>query len=116
MKIEINKDFGSEYKDEFWKGFSGGETACILIAAGVAVGVVAFCHFKFHISPGTAVYLGVPAAIPILVFGFFRYQGNSSIITLVRNIYETWQMRRLTMEMMAPSHRKGFCMRREKEK
>lgn len=115
MKIEINKDFEKEYKDEFWKGFSGSETLCIAIAVSVAVGVIALCNFKLGISPGTAVYFGVPVAIPVLVLGFFRYQGQDNVISLMRNIYVTYKCRRLSMDMMTGSRSRIFTMKRSED-
>ncbi|MCR5451446.1 MAG: PrgI family protein [Lachnospiraceae bacterium] len=115
MKIEINKDFSSEYKDEFWKGFSGTETVCIGIAAAVAVGVIAFCHFKLGINPGTAVYFGVPAAIPVLILGFFRYQGYMNILELLQSIALCEKTKILKMNMMTGSRNRVFAIRRDEK-
>ena len=114
MKIEINKDFGTEYKDEFWKGFSGEETLCIAIAGTVAMGVVLALHFKLGIAPGTAVYFGVPASIPVLLTGFYKYQGNRNIITLIKDMYSTEKTKRLTMAMMEAKRTRVFRMRRKR--
>ena len=110
MKIIINKDFSSEYKDEFWKGFSGSETLCIACAGAVAMGVIVGLHLKLGLAPDVAVYFGVPVALPILLLGFYKYQGNQRVMSFLRNVMETEKTRRLTMEMMAAPEQKSFCM------
>ena len=86
MNIEINKDFLTEYKDEFWKGFSAKEVATIVAAGGVAVGVVLFLNLKFGMRPSEAVYAAIPFTLPILVGGFYKYQGYLSFRKLIEEI------------------------------
>lgn len=98
MKVNINKDFLTEYKDDVWKGFSMKELITLIIAACVAGGVICLLHFRFGIDPATAVYGGVPVAIPIILLGFFKYQGYLNPIDYIREIMFTGKIRLLTYE------------------
>lgn len=95
MQIKVNKDFLTEYKDEFWKGFSVQEAISIATASGIVAGMVFVLHRQFGISPANAVYLGVPAAMPVLAVGFYKYQGYMSLPELIRQIYFTYKCREL---------------------
>ena len=64
MKIRINKDFLRDYKDDFWKGFSGREILCLAAAAGTAVLLILLLYFKAGVPPSLAVYLSIPAVSP----------------------------------------------------
>ena len=95
MKIRVNKDFLREYKDDAWKGFSGKEVMTLLLAAGTAIALVFLLHMGLGIAPAVAVYLSVPAASPIVLLGFYRYQGYLSPIRLLREIYYTYKAKEL---------------------
>lgn len=89
MQIQINKDF-QEYKEDFWRGFSLKELLSIGIATGTCAGFIFLLYQFLHIPLTGAVYLSVPVAIPILMTGFYRYQG----MTLAELIRERiWQAR-----------------------
>lgn len=95
LKIRVNKDFLREYKDDAWKGFSGKEVMTLLLAAGTAIALVFLLHMGLGIAPAVAVYLSVPAASPIVLLGFYRYQGYLSPIRLLREIYYTYKAKEL---------------------
>ena len=116
MNIEINKDFLTEYKDEFWKGFSAKEVATIVAAGGVAVGVVLFLNLKFGMRPSEAVYAAIPFTLPILIGGFYKYQGYMSFRKLIEEIRYSKKCRELNFnsrdnEIIAnPRYRIGHYM------
>lgn len=122
MNIEINKDFLTEYKDEFWKGFSAKEVATIAAAGGVAVGVVLFLNLKFGVRPSEAVYAAIPFTLPILLGGFYKYQGYLSFGKLIEEIRYTRRCKELHFEsrdneLMGKRHyRIGTYRRRGKKK
>ena len=84
MKIQINRDLLTEYKDAVWKGFTLRELICIGCGGMIAIGVVFFLHASFGMYPATAIYLAVPFALPPVLIGFFRYQGYMGPVELVR--------------------------------
>ncbi len=98
MIVDINKDFLTEYKDDLWKGFSGRELGTIIVAGGVAAGIVALISNLSGMKPSDAVYIALPAAFPILLLGFFRYQGYLSPIELLKEIVFTQRTRHLHFE------------------
>ena len=98
MNIEINKDFLTEYKDEFWKGFSAKEVFTIVCAGAVAAGVVVLLHIKFGIRPSEAVYAAIPFTIPILLAGFYKYQGYLTFRKLIGEIRYSRRCRELHFE------------------
>lgn len=75
MNIRINKDFLTEYKEDFWKGFSLKESVSIFAGAAIGIAGAAGAHFLTGIRIDTAVYIGVPMALPAIFLGFYRYQG-----------------------------------------
>ena len=74
LKIDINKDFLKEYKDNFYKGFSISELVHII--AGLAVSaVIMLINVKlFGMQLVSAVYISVPFAAPVILTGIYRYQ------------------------------------------
>ena len=79
MNIEINKDFLKEYKDDAWKGFSLRELLSLIGAGLIGIGVDALLHFYAGISIATGVYFALPLAFPVILIGFYRYQGFLTI-------------------------------------
>ncbi len=95
MKIRVNKDFLREYKDDAWKGFSGKEVASLLLAAGTAIALVFCCISGVELRRRLAVYLAVPAAAPIILLGFYRYQGYLPPVRLLQEIFYTYGTKEL---------------------
>lgn len=95
MKIRVNKDFLREYKDDAWKGFSGKEVASLLLAAGTAIAFVFLLHSGFGVSSAVTVYFSVPVASPIILLGFYRYQGYLSPVRLLQEIFYTYGTKEL---------------------
>ena len=75
MAIRNNKDFLKEYKDDAWKGFSTRELLCIIGAAAIGITVDALLHFYAGISLAAGVYIALPLAVPLILIGFYKYQG-----------------------------------------
>lgn len=74
LKIDINKDFLKEYKDNFFKGFSVSEVIHLVAALGVAA-LIMFAAVRYlHIDIVAAVYISVPFVIPIVFSGIYKYQ------------------------------------------
>lgn len=112
MNITINKDFLTEYKDDFWKGFTFPE--CVSIAAGAAVGIggAAAVHFYTGLAVDTAVYIGVPMAAPIVFLGFYKYQGYMKPIRFLKEVYVTMKQKQLHYETGELPGRRDFEMER----
>jgi len=75
MAIRNNKDFLKEYKDDAWKGFSTRELLCIIGAAAIGITVDALLHFYAGVSLAMGVYVALPLAVPLILIGFYKYQG-----------------------------------------
>lgn len=74
LKIDINKDFLKEYKDNFFKGFSVSEVIHLVVALGVAALIMYVAVRYLHIDIVVAVYISVPFIIPIVFSGIYMYQ------------------------------------------
>ena len=76
MKITINENF-ENYRREFWKGLTLRQT--LHAAGGVAAGILAYCiaAFLFGVPSDAAVWIALPASLPVIVPGFVRIQGMS---------------------------------------
>lgn len=75
MNIPINKDINEEYKSDLWKGFTGRQLLFISIALCCGTGMILLCYGVIHIPITYAVYLGMPVCIPIIMAGFWHFQG-----------------------------------------
>ena len=115
MNININKDFEKEYKDDSWRGFSMQEVCCIGIALSVAAAVSMWFYYNYHVPLNTVIYTGVPPAIPLLVYGFYRYQGMN-LLELIREISEERKPNKLFYEAGEAEKSTEKCADRGKEK
>ena len=115
MNININKDFEKEYKDDSWRGFSMQEVCCIGIALSVAAAVSMWFYYNYHVPINTVIYTGVPPAIPLLVYGFYRYQGMN-LLELIREISEERKSNKLFYEAGEAEKSTEKCADRGKEK
>lgn len=112
MKIKANKDFLTEYKDDFWKGFSFKELIYFGIAGVVAFGIILGLFFGFGVNPATAVYIAIPAVAPIIFFEFYKYQGYLPVRQLCKELIFGWHTRKLSYHCMEQENerKKVFCM------
>ena len=74
LKIDINKDFLKEYKDNFYKGFSVSELVHIIAWLGVSAIIMLIMTKFLGMQIVSAVYISVPFAAPVILTGIYRYQ------------------------------------------
>ena len=86
MNIEINKDFLKEYKDDAWKGFSVREVLALISAACIGVGIDAALHLCAGMSIAAGVYIALPLTLPVMLIGFYYYQGFLSARRLLKEL------------------------------
>lgn len=87
MKLSINKDFLT-YKDEAIKGYSFMESLVIILATIGAIGTCVIMVYYFSTTVNTGIYTGMMGvASPILVLGFYKYQGMSFFELLKEMLY-----------------------------
>lgn len=96
MRIPVNKDFLHEYKNEFWKGFTIPELASIVVGLTLDGIIVFLCWKYLHISPSTAVYIGMPALALSIFVGFKKMQDNANLLEYVLAMRDTYQCRELS--------------------
>ena len=98
MKIDINKDFEEQYKNELWKGFTARELAYAGIALFVA-GMIAFGIWKITgLAINIAIYAGIPFMAPIIYLAMVKHQGHTWTEHL-KNIWFYLQTKELPCEM-----------------
>ena len=103
MKIDINKDFEEQYKNELWKGFTARELAYAGIALFVA-GIIAFGIWKITgIAINIAIYAGIPFMAPIIYLAMVKHQGHTWTEYL-KNIWFYLQTKELPCEMEERNH------------
>lgn len=78
MKIDMNKDFETAFRNMAWKGLTVREVVTALIALGSAAGVVIAIWQATRVPINVCVYFGIPVMIPIVGVGLVRYQGSSA--------------------------------------
>lgn len=88
MRISINKEIEEEYKDQFMRGFSMKECAYIAVALLLIAGAAFLAAYFFKLSFNVCVYIGLPFGIPVLIFGFKKFQGLTLTEYIKEIIYE----------------------------
>ena len=77
MRIPINKDLDTDYKNVIWWGLDGPE----LFWGGLSVVIIAAVAFVagyyFHVPTQNCVMVGIPFATPTYLLGFHKIQGQS---------------------------------------
>lgn len=117
MNIKLNKDFLTVYRNDFWKGFSIHEL--IYVGAGGLCGAAsaALLYFKFHIDVTLSIYIGVPVAFPVILFGFYKYQGYLPVAGLLKEMLYTYRSRKLSYSSTEEKIRvKSFWIKERKER
>ena len=112
MVIRINKDFLTEYKDDFWKGFDFRECVCIAIGGAFGVGGAYLVHKLTGLEPATAVYFGVPLALPAIIYGFYKYQGYMEPKRLVKEMIYTNKCKQLSYQTTNYAGQKTYVTQR----
>ncbi len=80
MRISINEDLeSSEFKENFFYHFTKRETGFLAAGLGVGGAVYALCVYVMGIPSSQTTLLMTVAVLPILMTGFFKYQGYSFI-------------------------------------
>ena len=82
MKIDLNKDFEEQYKNELWKGFTARElgygVVALLVAGGIAFSVWKATGLAINLS----IYAGIPFMVPIIYLAMVKHQGHTWIESL----------------------------------
>ncbi|MBD9337047.1 MAG: PrgI family protein [[Ruminococcus] faecis] len=98
MKIDINKDFEKQYKNELWKGFTARELTYAGVALFVA-GAIAFGVWKVTgLAINISIYAGIPFMAPIVYLAMVQHQGHTWTEYL-KNIWFYLQTKELPCEM-----------------
>jgi hypothetical protein len=114
MRIEINKDILNDYKDEIWKGFTLRELISLMAGGACALLVVFVLNRWIGMYPATAIYLAVPAALPAVALGFYRYQGYLRPLDLIKELIFMHGCGQLTLQHEAGTeHTPVFTMERQ---
>lgn len=98
MKIDLNKDFENQYKNEFLKGFTLRETLYGGLAFCVAAMVGILIWWNTGIAINICIYLGIPFMIPIVAMGMIKHQGHSWS-EMWKEIYFFVQTKELSVQM-----------------
>lgn len=75
MRIPINKDIETAYKDEFIKGFTLREALSVAAAAGLILGVTAAAWKVSGLGPEICIYIGLPFGILPVFLGSKNSRG-----------------------------------------
>lgn len=114
MNVPINKDFITEYKNDVWKGFTFDELKYIF--GGVVVIAVAWSILFFFvgIAATTAIYISLPCGMPVVIAGFFKYQGYLKLPDLIKEMSFTKRTELLIYEGEDSEDRRIFTMKHRK--
>lgn len=98
MKIDLNKDFEEQYKNELWKGFTARElgygAAALLVAAVIALTVWKTTGLAINLS----IYTGIPFMVPIIYLAMVKHQGQTWIES-IKNVWFYLKTKELPYEM-----------------
>lgn len=88
MIIKINKDPEEEYKNEFMRGYTFKEIICIVSALAIVVSITIFAYVKEGLNPQIGCYIGLPFALPVIFFGFAKFDGMTVFQLIHEMLYE----------------------------
>lgn len=109
MKLLTNKDFEKEYKDDAWRGFSGGEVLGLSTALVCCI-LMMYLFWKYAELPlSVAVYPAVFLSSPVLAVGFYTYQ-EMKVPELLREWYWSKRISKLTFEAGEYKGQESFSM------
>ena len=98
MKIDLNKDFEEQYKNELWKGFTARElgygAAALLVAAVIALTVWKTTGLAINLS----IYTGIPFMVPIIYLAMVKHQGQTWIES-IKNVWFYLKTKEIPYEM-----------------
>ena len=98
MKIDLNKDFEEQYKNELWKGFTARElgygAAALVVAAVIALTVWKTTGLAINLS----IYTGIPFMVPIIYLAMVKHQGQTWIES-IKNVWFYLKTKELPYEM-----------------
>lgn len=98
MKIDLNKDFEEQYKNELWKGFTARELGYGAVALLVAA-VIALTVWKTTgLAINLCIYAGIPFMVPIIYLAMVKHQGQTWIEHF-KNMWFYLQTKELPYEM-----------------
>ena len=117
MKIDMNKNFETQFKNEVWKGFTGSEVLCGVIALALAGSVVFGVWFFTDLPIHVCTYFGIPVMIPVVAVGNLKYQGHSmgNLLQELKYFYHTRELSAQREERSAKCER-SFCMEQRNRK
>lgn len=113
MRLVINKDFVKEYTNDVWRGFTLRQLISLLCGLGVMLGCMYVLNKWTGIPAATCVYIAVPAAVPVLLLGFWTYQ-DMSVLTLLREIWYSKKTAHLAYEAQEFPEAKIFTLESKK--
>lgn len=97
MKIDMNKDFETEFQNTVWSGLTSREILIGGIALSLALGVGFLIWYFSGIPINVCVYFGLPVMAVIVGLGMIKYQGSSPW-KLLKEIWYTQQVKELAYE------------------
>lgn len=112
MKIPINKDLDTDYKNEIFKGLDGrdilfgGAGILIVIITAITVG------YYLKIDPQLCVIIGVIPAIPVFFVGFYKIQGMTVWAYFKEFLYDIMTEELIYDADELPENRKMWSMER----
>ena len=116
LKIDINKDFLKEYKNDFYKGFSVTDIVHILAGLSVSAVIMTIAVMLFKIDVVFAVYISVPFAALFILAGIYKYQEYLSPKEYVLERQYTQSISRIHYETDEPDVSRYFTMHHSVQK
>ncbi len=118
MKITQNKDLITEYKNEFCMGFTIKETIAVFSFLSIDAGVTVLLYLKTSIQPQLATFIALPLGIPILLWGFFKYQGYLELFSAIKELRYSLKCKNLSFSSDEEKYKNDiiFTLERNKKK
>lgn len=98
MKIDLNKDFEEQYKNELWKGFTAKELGYGAVALLVAAAIALTVWKTTGLAINLCIYAGIPFMVPIIYLAMVKHQGQTWIEHF-KNMWFYLQTKKLPYEM-----------------
>lgn len=88
MKIPINKDLDTDFKNEIWKGLEIRDLVYGAICIAI-IGITAFvAGYYLKVPTQLCVLIGIVPALPVFLLGFHKIQGMTMFAYFKEFIYD----------------------------
>lgn len=115
MRITINKDLDTDYKNEIFKGLDGRDLFFGGLGIIIMVSIAATVGYYLKINYYLCILIGIIPAIPVFIVGFHKIQGMTVFAYFKEYLYDIMTEELYYDADEIPNNTKVWTMERSSE-